>query len=234
MVDPLHSAPESAPDAHASRRSSPLRWLALGDSYTIGEGVAAHERWPERLAFLLTAEGISVVPPRIVATTGWTASELLTGIEAARLGTSASAYDLVTLLIGVNDQYRGRPLPAFAPDYARCVERAIALAGGHPARVLALSIPDWGATAFARGHEPAAIAAAIDLYNAHERAHLTRLAVHWCDITALSRRHGDDVGYLAADGLHPSGAAYIQWALAALPHARRASAGMPPAAPPER
>ena len=234
MVDPGATTPESAPDDHLTRRAGSVRWLALGDSYTIGEGVSAHERWPERLALLLTAEGLSVAPPRIVATTGWTAAELLAGIDAAGIGSASGPYDLVTLLIGVNDQYRGHALPAFAPSYARCVERAIALAGGRPARVLALSIPDWSATVFAQGRERAAIAAAIDFYNAHERAHTARLGVHWCDITALSRRHGDAVGYLAADGLHPNGAAYIQWAHAALPHARMASGGMPPAESPER
>jgi lysophospholipase L1-like esterase len=211
-----------------------MRWLALGDSYTIGEGVAAHERWSARLALLLTAEGISVVPPRIVATTGWTAAELLAGIDAAGDGPTAGLYDLVTLLIGVNDQYRGHALPVFAPHYARCVERAIESAGGRPACVVALSIPDWGVTPCAAGRDRPAIAAAIDHYNAHERAHLATLGVHWCDITTLSRQHGDDAGYLAADGLHPSAAAYIQWAHAALPHARRASVGMPPAESPDR
>lgn len=198
------------------------RWLALGDSYTIGEGVAAHERWPARLA----SAGLGTAEPEIVATTGWTTDELLAGMETAGVWPARERFALVTLLIGVNDQYRGRSFAEGA--YVRCVERAVALAGGEPARVLGLSIPDWGVTRFAAGRDRAAIAAAIDDWNARERAHLTALGAHWCDLTALSRRHGDDAHWLAADGLHPGAPAYIEWAHAAAAQARLALAGRPP------
>ncbi|MEQ1833014.1 MAG: GDSL-type esterase/lipase family protein [Candidatus Eisenbacteria bacterium] len=203
----------------------PARWLALGDSYTIGEGVEPHERWPARLA----AAGLGLPEPRIVATTGWTTDELLAGMEAAGVWPATEHHELVTLLIGVNDQYRGRTFADGA--YARCAERAVTLAGGEPARVLGLSIPDWGVTRFAAGRDRAAIATAIDDWNAHERAHLAALGAHWCDLTALSRRHGDAERYRAADGLHPGAAAYIEWALAAAPQARAALSGRSPDAP---
>ncbi len=212
--------------ARAPHRRRAARWLALGDSYTVGEGVAPHESWPVRLAALLAEAGDAVGPPRIVATTGWTAGELLTGMEAAGVWPAREHYDFVSLLIGVNDQYRGRSPAEFAPDYARCVERAVALAGGQAKRVLGLSIPDWGVTRFAAGRDRAAIAQAVDAFNARERGHLTARGAQWCDITTLSRRHGDDAAFLAADGLHPGAAAYIEWARSALPAARAALAGL--------
>lgn len=213
--------------AASPQHRRPARWLALGDSYTIGEGVEPAGRWPVRLAARLTASGIALAEPRLIATTGWTTDELLAGMEADGAWPATERYDLVTLLIGVNDQYRGRSLAEFAPAYARCVERAVALAGGHAASVLGLSIPDWGVTRFASGRDRVAIAAAIDAYNAHEREHLTALGAHWCDITPLSRRHGDDAAFLAGDGLHPGASAYAEWAEAALPLARAALAGAP-------
>ncbi len=214
--------PHSARSPHHRRAA---RWLALGDSYTVGEGVAAHESWPMRLAALLAEAGDAAEPPHIVATTGWTAAELLTGMEAAGVWPAREHYDIVSLLVGVNDQYRGRSPAEFAPDYARCAERAVTLAGGQVKRVLGLSIPDWGVTRFAAGSDRAAIAHAIDAFNAKAHAHLMALDAHWCDITALSRRHGADAAFLAADGLHPGAAAYIEWARLALPVARSALAG---------
>ena len=215
-----HSArPPGVAPAH------PARWLALGDSYTIGEGVPAESRWPAQVVAALVASGESVEPPRFVAVTGWTTAELLTGMEAARVWPPHERFELVSLLIGVNDQYQGRPFDAFARDYARCLERAVALAGGHAARVLCLSVPDWGVTPFAEGRDRAAIAREIDLLNAHERASVHAAGGRWCDITPLSRRHAADPAFLAADGLHPGPAAYAEWALAALPGARAALAG---------
>lgn len=206
------SHPEQSHSARSPRAHGPVRWLALGDSYTIGEGVRPDQGWPARLAARLAAAGIETVPPRIVAATGWTADELLAGMEAALVWPPRQTHDLVTLLIGVNDQYRGRTLAEFAPAYERCLERAVTLAGGHAGRVLGLSIPDWGVTRFAAGRDRAAIARDIDAYNAHERDRIAALGAHWCDITARSRRHGDAAEFLAADGLHPGAAAHAEWA----------------------
>ncbi len=215
-----HSArPPGVAPVHAAR------WLALGDSYTIGEGVPVESRWPARVASALGAAGVPVEPPRFLATTGWTTGELLAGMEAARLWPVRERFELVSLLIGVNDQYRGRAFDEFARDYARGLERAVALAGGQAARVLCLSVPDWGVTPFAEGRDRAAIAREIDRLNAHERVSVLAARARWCDITPLTRRHAGDPAFLAADGLHPGPAAYAEWAGAALPEARAALAG---------
>jgi lysophospholipase L1-like esterase len=204
------------------------RWLALGDSYTAGEGVAPEAGWPGRLAALLRSGGVALEAPQLVATTGWTTDDLLAGMESARVWPVRERFGLVSLLIGVNDQYRGRAFADFSRGYAECFERAIALAGGHAARVLCLSIPDWGVTAFAASRDRAAIARELDRYNAYAQARAAAAGAHWCDVTALSRRHGSAAEFLAADGLHPGPPAYAEWALAALPGARAALAGLPP------
>src|SRR5690606_28666461 len=116
-------------------------WLALGDSYTIGEGVAETARWPVVLAAQLRDAGITIADPRIIATTGWTTDELSTAMDCAE---PLGRWDLVSLLIGVNNQYRGRSLADYRGDFHALLKRAIVLAGDRPGRVLVLSIPDWG------------------------------------------------------------------------------------------
>jgi lysophospholipase L1-like esterase len=187
-----------------------LRYLALGDSYTIGEGVADGDRWPELWAAALARIGNDVAPPRILAQTGWTTDELSAAMDAAE---PLGQWDLVSLLIGVNDQYRGRSAEDFAASYAPLLRRAIALAGDRPTHVLALSIPDWGVTPFAKaaGRDRAAVAAQIDAFNAVARAECARQGVAFLDITGLTREAGMDPAMLADDGLHPSGAMYRAW-----------------------
>jgi len=187
-----------------------MRYLALGDSYTIGEGVDAAGRWPLQLAAALRGEGIELRDPRIIATTGWTTDELASAIDAAE---PLGQWDLVSLLIGVNDQYRGRGAEDFAARYAPLLRRAIALAGDRAAHVLALSIPDWGVTPFAKaaGRDRAAVAAQIDAFNAVARAECARQGVAFLDITGLTREAGMDPAMLADDGLHPSAAMYRAW-----------------------
>ena len=196
------------------------RWLALGDSYTIGEGVPAEGRWPVQLAAALRDEGIAVEPPRIIATTGWTTDELAAGMDAEE---PLGHWDLVSLLIGVNNQYRGRSAEDYRSGFHALLRRAIALAGGRAERVLVLSIPDWGVTPFARGddRDPARIAAELDRYNAIAATLCADHGVAFVDITAASRERGDDPAMLAEDGLHPSVAMYARWAEAALPVVRR-------------
>lgn len=194
----------------------PARFLALGDSYTIGEGVAEAERWPVQLAALLTAQGVAVAAPEIIARTGWTTAELSAGIDAAA---PAGPYDLVSLLIGVNNQYRGLETEAYRTEFAALLQRASAFAGGRPARVLVLSIPDWGVTGFATGRDRAQIAREIDAFNALNRAEAERLGARYVDVTPLSRRAATESGWVAPDNLHPSGKMYAAWAELAQPAA---------------
>jgi lysophospholipase L1-like esterase len=198
-----------------------LRFLALGDSYTIGEAVAEAQRWPVQLAALLRARGVAIAAPEIVATTGWTTDELAAGIDAAA---PRGPYDLVSLLIGVNDQYRGRSVEEFVRGLEPLLARAVAFAGGAPGRVLVLAIPDWGVTPFADGDARGrrAIGEAIDAYNAAKRAAALAAGARWVSTEAASRRAADDPALTAQDGLHPSGLLYAEWADLALPAAMAA------------
>lgn len=197
--------------------SAALRYLALGDSYTIGEGVPAHGRWPLQLAEALRGDGLPLSPPQLIATTGWTTDELDAGIDAAA---PAGPFDLVSLLIGVNNQYRGRPLDEYRTQFAHLLQRAVGLAGNRPGRVVVLSIPDWGVTPFARGRDSAQIAAQIDAFNAAAAAVCGQAGVAFVDITPASRDRGDSAAMLADDGLHPSAAMYARWTAQALPVVR--------------
>jgi len=193
-----------------------LRYLALGDSYTIGEGIAEPARWPNRLTRELNDRGIAIAPPRIIATTGWTCAELSAAMdEAEPLGT----WDLVSLLIGVNDQYRGHGLDVFRPGFTGLLERAIALAGNRTDRVFVLAIPDWSVTPFARdsGRELAAIANELDAFNAFARDLCEARGVAFVDIAPVSRARGGEPRMIAEDGLHPSAELVELWAGQALP-----------------
>jgi lysophospholipase L1-like esterase len=187
--------------AHAT----PQRFLALGDSYTIGEGVAPAENWPAQLAARL-----GIAAPEIVARTGWTTDELAAAMAAH---TFQPRYDLVTLLIGVNNQYRGRNVADYRAQFSQLLERAVSLAGGDPRHVVVVSIPDWGVTRFAEasGRDRAQIAREIDAYNAANAQIATMRHVHYADVTALSRAGGDHADMLVGDGLHPSAAMYTRW-----------------------
>ena len=197
-----------------------LSYLALGDSYTIGEGVEASGRWPMQLAHGLRDAGIAIADPRIIATTGWTTDELSAAMDAAE---PLGEWDVVSLLIGVNNQYRGRDVDHYVGEFARLLQRAIALAGDRADRVLVLSIPDWGVTpfAFASGRDRQAIADDLDAYNAAARELCEAHSVAFVNITGISRDRGGEPGMLADDGLHPSEAQYARWAEAALPVAAR-------------
>jgi lysophospholipase L1-like esterase len=196
----------------------PLRHLALGDSYTVGEGVPADASWPAQLHRRLRNDGFAVDPPRIVAVTGWTTDELAAGMDTAAL---VPGWDLVTLQIGVNNQYRGRPAAGYHDEFAALLQHAIALADHRPGRVVVVSIPDWGVTRFAREQhrDGAIIATALDAYNAVACAETDRCGARWVDITAISRQRPDAV---VDDGLHPSATQYTAWVDAIAPAVRAA------------
>ncbi|TBR37307.1 SGNH/GDSL hydrolase family protein [Dyella terrae] len=198
-----------------------LRYLALGDSYTIGEGVPESQRWPEQLVASLRRQGIGIDRPRIIATTGWTTDELAAAMEVARF---APPYDLVSLLIGVNNQYRGRPLDEYRMQFGELFADAVALAGQRPSRVLVVSIPDWGTTTFAAGsgRDTARIAVELDAFNDVAREIAVNTGAMWADITPISR---EQVDLLADDGLHPSGRQYTLWTQVIAPLAARALGG---------
>ena len=193
-----------------------LTYLALGDSYTIGEGVEALGRWPMQLVRGLRDAGIAIADPRIIATTGWTTDELSAAMDAAE---PLGEWDVVSLLIGVNNQYRGRAVDDYVGEFTRLLQRAIALAGDRASRVLVLSIPAWGVTpfAFASGRDRQVIADDLDAYNAAARELCEAHGVAFVDITGISRDGGGEPAMLADDGLHPSAAQYARWADAALP-----------------
>ncbi|HJQ36458.1 MAG TPA: undecaprenyl-diphosphatase UppP, partial [Thermoanaerobaculia bacterium] len=174
--------------------SKDTRYLALGDSYTIGESVAAEERFPVQLA-----KQLNLGEPQIIAKTGWTTDELNAAIDAAN---PKGPFDLVTLLIGVNNQYRGRGADEYRTQFVGLLQRAIGFAGGNTRHVIVVSIPDWGVTPFAEGRDRAKIAREIDQFNAINREEAQRAGAKWVDITPISRRN--DPSLVAGDGLHPS------------------------------
>lgn len=194
------------------------RILSLGDSYTIGEAVEPSGRWPVQLAGMLRGNGVEVREPEIIARTGWTTDELSSAIDA---GNPIGPYDLVTLLIGVNNQYRGRSAENFRDEFTQLLQRAIRFAGGNPSRVIVLSIPDWGVTPFAEGRDRAKIAREIDAYNQVKREETERAGAHFVDITPTSREAATNPLLLATDGLHPSAAMYEKWAKQTLKMAQR-------------
>jgi len=183
--------------------------------------VAEDERWPAHLVAQLRDTGLRVADPEYVARTAWTTDELMDAVDAAR---PEGPYDLVTLLIGVNDQYRARSLTAFGNGFKPCLLRAIKLAGGKPKRVVVLSIPYWGSTPFAAGRDTAAISRDIDAYNDHARSVTLDRRAAWVDVTVPSREMLRDRSLAVEDGLHPSGELYRRWAALAAPAARAALA----------
>ncbi|MDQ2996943.1 MAG: SGNH/GDSL hydrolase family protein [Chloroflexota bacterium] len=195
------------------------RLLALGDSYTIGQGVAEDARWPMRLVARLREQGIVIDMPEIIAKTGWTTDDLAHAIDQRQ---PHGPYDLVTLLIGVNDQYGGRAVEEYRPRFRALLQQAITLAGGRAAHVIVISIPDWSVTPFATRFDPAEISAEIGRYNAVNREETQHEGILYIDITPNSRMAMGDSTLLADDGLHPSAKMYDAWVQLILPAAQAA------------
>ncbi len=184
-----------------------LHYLALGDSYTIGEAVSPSESFPIVLTEVLQEKGYALADPTIVARTGWTTQELSSAMDQHTL---LSDYDLVTLLIGVNNQYRGLSVQEYQKEFKQLVLSAIRLVGGNPKQVVVLSIPDYGYTPFGEAKQPT-ISFEIDSFNLVNQEIASCLGAHYVNITDMSREASKDVSLLAPDGLHLSGKMYRLW-----------------------
>jgi len=199
------SACASTSDAMQDRS---LSFLALGDSYTIGESVPEEDRWPVQLAKKISENGLSVRTPRIIATTGWRTDQLKAAIESASgLGPK---YDIVSLLIGVNNQYQGRSVESFAPEFEELLQMAIEQAGGDKEHVFVVSIPDYGKTPFGASREEQ-IARELDDYNRVSKEICEKYGVAYYNITPISREAKEQPELIASDNLHPSGEMYRRW-----------------------
>lgn len=186
-----------------------ITYLALGDSYTIGEGVSEPERWPVQVAASLRSHGIAISSPDIIAQTGWTTDELSDSLKKADV---KGTYDVVSLLIGVNNQYRNRTEDNYREEFRNLLQQAIRYAGNRPQRVVVLSIPDWGVTPFAAGRDREKIATEIDRFNAVNFEETVVAGAQYVDVTPISREAARNSSLLASDGLHPSGTMYAAWA----------------------
>ncbi len=184
-----------------------IKFLALGDSYTIGESVSEKERWPIQLIDSLRKRGIDCEDPKIIATTGWRTDQLKEAIKSASL---SKDYTLVSLLIGVNNQYQGKSPESYKPEFEDLLKTAIELAGGNKLHVFVVSIPDYGFTPFGKAKKPA-ITKAIDIYNMVNRSITEKAGVTYITITDISRKGLEQPDLVAEDGLHPSGKMYTAW-----------------------
>ncbi len=206
--------PGKASDAY----TDPISILALGDSYTVGEGVDTDAGWPAMLRDTLQKIGFTVLPPQIVARTGWTTGELLAAMVEAEL---TPPYDLVSLLIGVNNQYRGASRGYHPEDYQRefseLLKQAIELSNGDRNRVVVISIPDYSVTPFVGEQNKAVVSREIDAYNQINKQLSDDAGVHYVDITPISQQAVNDHELLVADYLHPSALMYRKWVREMLP-----------------
>lgn len=183
------------------------KFLALGDSYTIGESVSEQERWPEQLAEILQSKGQRIEKPRIIAKTGWRTDQLQKAIEDAHLN---NEYDLVSLLIGVNNQYQDKSIEGYTVEFAELLQMAVDLSGGKKENVFVVSIPDYGFTPFGKSKQ-SDISKAIDQYNHVNREITLKHGIKYVNITDLTRDGLVKPEYVAGDGLHPSGKMYSLW-----------------------
>lgn len=188
-----------------------MKLLCLGDSYTIGEAVPQAESFPFQTVSLLAEKNSVFQTPKIIATTGWTTDELQTAIREAKI---SETFDFVTLLIGVNNQYRNRDLDNYKKEFSELLQTAITFANNNRKNVIVISIPDWGVTPFAEKDERGQlnISQAIDEFNTLNKTISTEEGVHYIDITPHSRLAKEDISLIASDGLHPSGKMYAFWA----------------------
>jgi lysophospholipase L1-like esterase len=197
--------------AFAMVTQAQIRYLALGNSYTIGESVSPDKNFPNQTVAKLRLAGLSIADAEIIAKTGWTTFELSARLDEN--GPILKQYDFVSLLIGVNNQYRGLPAEAYATDFEQLLKRAIQYADGRADRVVVLSIPDWGVTPFAADRDGRKIAREIDQFNAINWKIARQYQVEYVDITSGTREATSRPELVAEDGLHPSALDYSRWAM---------------------
>ena len=183
-------------------------FLALGDSYTIVESLPLKDNFPNQTVQILSAAGLSFQPPQIIAKTGWTSGELQLAIASSDLQQS---YDIVSLLVGVNNQYRGGDISVYTKEFEELLQLSIKLTGNNPGRVFVLSIPDWGVTPFATGRDRKKISYEIDSFNAVNKNLSLNYNVNYIEITPGSREAASNNSLVATDGLHPSAIEYGRW-----------------------
>ncbi len=186
-----------------------LTYLALGDSYTIGEGVLLQESFPYQLVKLLRHKDHPITGPEIIAKTGWTTNELWSHLENHAF---LPKYDFISLLIGVNNQYRGLSIIEYTSDFEKLLEKALTLVDNKKDHIFVLSIPDYSVTPFSKEKDPEKISKDIDIFNTANRALATQYKVQYVDITESTREAASDASLLASDGLHPSPQEYQKWA----------------------
>ena len=201
-------------DTSSMKITGHYTYLALGDSYTIGQSVPQSQSYPYQLAASLTAYGYYVGDPTIIATTGWTTDNLIDAIAQSSI--TGNKFDFVTLLIGVNDQYQGLSQDNYKTKFTQVLNTAIKFAGGNVNRVFVISIPDWGVTPFGGGRDNI-IGPQIDAFNAINREISAGAGVNYIDITPTSRQAATNLNLVASDGLHPSGMMYTLWVNAIAP-----------------
>ena len=186
-----------------------MKYLALGDSYTIGELVPAEDNFPQQTVSILKEKKIEVSLDKIIAVTGWTTGELNEAISKEK---PDSDYDWVTLLIGVNNQYRGQEIERYEKELYNLISQSILFANGRASRVIILSIPDWGLTPFNTKRDSAQVSKEIDEYNTIKKKWAEHFGCPYIDITPLTRKYSKDEEYLTNDKLHLTGKMYRLWA----------------------
>ncbi|HYG37911.1 MAG TPA: SGNH/GDSL hydrolase family protein [Cytophagales bacterium] len=208
----------SSPAPHLPTPYTAYNFLALGDSYTIGESISEDQRWYLQLIDSLKEAGVPIKESDVIAQTGWTTGELTDAIEQSG---NQKKYDIVSLLIGVNNQYRGQSIETYKNEFRELLNTAVNFANSKKQHVIVLSIPDWGVTPFGTSNgDPPKIAQEIDEFNEAAKAECAAMGIHFIDITEISRLAKNEPSFVAIDGLHFSGKMYQLWAKEAFPFAK--------------
>lgn len=206
IEDPVED--ETGDESEFMEDTISFTYLALGDSYTIGQNVAVEQRWPIQLKDVLKDNGIVLDTVEIIAQTGWTTANLISAIENKSF---ESSFDMVSLLIGVNNQYQGKSITEYSREFESLLNMAIGLAGGNRDKVFVLSIPDYSVTPFAAHSDTAKIRRELMDFNGVNKKIALEYEIAYFDITPISQKAKNDATLLADDGLHPSGKMYREW-----------------------